>query len=60
MAQLALRTGCNDLAGTMFTDDVSIDAGASDVSYVDPAVMERIVSDIGRRLRQRTTLYEMV
>jgi len=60
MTQVALLAGCNDLAGTMFTDDVSIDAGASDANYLDPAVMERIVSDIGRRLRQRTTLYEMV
>ena len=52
--------GGNDLAGTMFTDDVSLDAGASDAGYLDPAVIERIVSDIGRRLRQRMTVYEIV
>jgi len=60
MAQVALLCVGNDLAGTMFMDDVSLDAGASDASYLDPVVMERIVSDIGRRFRQRTTLYEIV
>ena len=60
MTQLALLWGGNDLAGTMFTDDVSVDAGASEASYFDPAHMERIVSDLGRTLRQRTTLYELV
>ncbi|MDP3397467.1 MAG: 5-amino-6-(D-ribitylamino)uracil--L-tyrosine 4-hydroxyphenyl transferase CofH [Methanoregula sp.] len=60
MTQLALLSGANDLAGTMFTDDVSGDAGASGSNYLDPKDMERIVTDIGRRLRQRTTLYEIV
>jgi len=59
MTQVALLCGGNDLAGTMFTDDVSLDAGASDAGYLGPAVMEHIVSDIGRTLRQRTTLYEL-
>jgi hypothetical protein len=43
----------------MFNDDVSLDAGAIDTGYLDPAVMEHIVSDIGRTLRQRTTLYNL-
>jgi len=60
MTQLALLSGANDLAGTMFTDDVSGDAGASGSDYLDPADMERIVTDLGRTLRQRTTLYELV
>jgi FO synthase subunit 2 len=60
MAQLALLAGANDLAGTMFTDNVSGMAGASGSDYLDPADMERIVSDIGRTLRQRTTLYELL
>jgi 5-amino-6-(D-ribitylamino)uracil---L-tyrosine 4-hydroxyphenyl transferase len=60
MTELALLSGANDLAGTMFTDDVTGDAGASGSDYLDPEDMERIVSDIGRILRQRTTLYEMV
>ena len=58
MTQLALLCGGNDLAGTMFTDEVSVDAGAGDASYLDPVVMERMTADLGRTLRQRTTLYE--
>ncbi len=60
MTQIALLAGANDLAGTMFTDDVTGDAGGSGSDYLDPADMERIVADIRRRLRQRTTLYEFV
>jgi FO synthase subunit 2 len=44
----------------MFTDDVTGNAGASGSDYLDPKDMERIVSDIGRTLRQRTTLYELL
>ena len=36
MTQLALLSGANDLAGTMFTDDVTGDAGASGSDYLDP------------------------
>jgi FO synthase subunit 2 len=60
MTQLALLSGANDLAGTMFTDDVTGDAGGAGSDYLDPKDMERIVSDLGRTLRQRTTLYELV
>lgn len=60
MTQLALLSGANDLAGTMFTDDVTGDAGASGSDYLDPADMGRIVTDIGRKIRQRTTLYDLV
>ena len=60
MTQLALLSGANDLAGTMFTDDVTGAAGASGSDYLDPKDMERIVADIGRTLKQRTTLYELV
>ena len=48
MTQLALMCGGNDLAGTMFTDEVSVDAGAGDASYLAPAVMERMTADLGR------------
>jgi len=60
MTQLALLSGGNALAGAMFTDDVSGAAGAAGSDYLDPADMERIVSDLGRTLRQRTTLYEII
>jgi FO synthase subunit 2 len=60
IAQAALLAGADDLGGTMFCDDVSVDAGGEGADYLDPAEMERIAVDLGRRLRQRTTLYEMV
>jgi len=60
LGQLALLAGANDLAGTMFSDDVSGDAGAAGSDYLDPAMMEIIVRDIGRPLRQRRTDYSLV
>ena len=60
LGQLALLSGANDLAGTMFSDDVSESAGASGADYLDPAEMERICHDIGRELRQRLTDYTLV
>jgi FO synthase subunit 2 len=60
MSQMTLLAGGNDLAGTMFSDDVTADAGATDADYLDPSVMERMVSDLGRTLKERTTLYELV
>jgi len=59
LAQMALLSGGNDLAGTMFSDDVSGEAGASGAEYLDPAEMERIVADIGRVLRRRLTDYTL-
>ena len=60
MSQMMLLAGGNDLAGTMFSDDISANAGASDADYLDPVVLERMVSDLGRTLQERTTLYERV
>ena len=58
MSQMMLLAGGNDLAGTMFSDDVSVNAGATDADYLGPRVMNRMVSDLGRTLQERTTLYE--
>ncbi len=60
LSQVALLSGGNDLAGTMFSDDVSVDAGASAADFFDPVLMERICKDIGRPLRQRLTDYTLV
>jgi 5-amino-6-(D-ribitylamino)uracil---L-tyrosine 4-hydroxyphenyl transferase len=60
MSELALVSGANDFAGTMFADDVSKEAGADSAEYLDPSDMERIAGDLGRPLRQRKTLYELV
>jgi FO synthase subunit 2 len=60
MAQMMLLAGGNDLAGTMYSDDVSTNAGAIDADYLDPIVMQRMAADLGRTLRERTTLYGVV
>jgi FO synthase subunit 2 len=60
LAQMTLLAGGNDLAGTMFSDEVTVDAGTTDADYLDPVVMERMVTDLGRTLKERTTLYELI
>ncbi len=60
MAQLSLVAGANDLGGTMFEESISKGAGAVNTDYLDPAEMQRIAEDVGRILRRRTTLYELV
>jgi len=60
LSQVALLSGGNDLAGTMFSDEVSAQAGASDAGSFDQVLMERICKDIGRPLRQRLTGYTLV
>ena len=60
LAQLALLSGADDLGGTMFEESISKGAGARDTDYLDPAEMRRMAEDLGRTLRQRTTLYRLV
>lgn len=60
LSQVALLSGANDFAGTMFSDDVSGDAGAAAAGFLDPVLMEAIARDIGRPLRQRRTDYTLV
>jgi FO synthase subunit 2 len=60
MTQIMLLAGGNDLAGTMFSDDITVTPGATDADYLDPLMMDRLVSDLGRTLQERTTLYEPV
>ena len=60
LAQLALMAGGNDLGGTMFEESISREAGAENTEYLDPSEMKRMAEDIGRRLQERTTLYEFI
>ena len=60
MAQLGLLAGADDLGGTMFEESISKGAGASDTDYLDPADMKVMTDDLGRELKQRTTLYDLV
>jgi 5-amino-6-(D-ribitylamino)uracil---L-tyrosine 4-hydroxyphenyl transferase len=60
MAQLGLIAGGNDLGGTMFEESISKGAGATNTDYLDPAEMQRVAEDLGRTLRRRTTLYDLL
>ena len=60
MAQLGLIAGGNDLGGTMFEESISKGAGATNTDYLDPREMKRVAEDVGRTLRRRTTLYELI
>ena len=60
MVSLLLLAGGDDLGGTMFEDEVSVDAGAEEAAYMDPAAMARIAADLGRRLCRRSTTYELL
>ncbi len=60
LAQLGLLAGGNDLGGTMFEESISREAGAENTEYLDPSEMKRMAEDIGRRLQERTTLYEFI
>lgn len=60
MTQMALLAGADDLAGTMYLDDVTGEAGGGMGEYLDPKEMEHICADLGRVLAERTTLYSIV
>ncbi|SCL74779.1 FO synthase subunit 2 [Methanoculleus chikugoensis] len=60
MAQLGLLSGADDLGGTLFEESISREAGARDTDYLDPADMQRMAGDLGRMLRQRTTIYDLL
>jgi FO synthase len=54
----ALMAGVNDLGGTLMDENISRAAGASHGQAMDEEGFRAIVEPIGRRLEQRTTLYE--
>jgi FO synthase subunit 2 len=60
LAQLGLIAGANDLGGTMFEESISKGAGAVNTDYLDPKEMQRVAEDVGRPLKRRTTLYEIL
>jgi FO synthase subunit 2 len=60
LAQLGLLAGANDLGGTLYEESISKGAGARSAEYLDPEDMKRIVEDLGRPFRQRTTLYQLI
>ncbi|ACL15785.1 5-amino-6-(D-ribitylamino)uracil--L-tyrosine 4-hydroxyphenyl transferase CofH [Methanosphaerula palustris] len=60
MTQIGLLSGGDDLGGTMYVDDVTVDAGAKEAAYLDPTEMGRICKDLGRPLIERNTVYQPV
>jgi FO synthase len=56
-AQAVLRSGANDLGGTLMNESISRAAGAEHGQEMPPEDMEALIREIGRTPRQRTTLY---
>ncbi|MFL6822486.1 MAG: 5-amino-6-(D-ribitylamino)uracil--L-tyrosine 4-hydroxyphenyl transferase CofH [Xanthobacteraceae bacterium] len=55
-----LRSGANDLGGTLMEETITRAAGASHGQEMTPAEMERAIRSIDRRPRQRDTFYRTV
>ncbi len=53
-----LRAGANDVGGTLMDENISRAAGAVHGQEMDAAALERLVEPLGRRLAQRSTLYQ--
>jgi len=52
-----LRAGANDMGGTLMNESISRAAGASHGQEMPPDAMISLMNSIGRRPRQRSTLY---
>ena len=52
-----LRAGANDLGGTLMDETISRAAGASHGQEMPPSRMQELIRSIGRKPRERTTLY---
>ena len=58
-ARQLLRSGCNDLGGTLMDENISRAAGASHGQKMTEDSFNAVVAPLGRRLAQRTTLYSV-
>jgi FO synthase len=56
-AQRCLEAGANDLGGTLMNESISRAAGAAHGQELEPRQMQRLIAELGRPYRQRTTLY---
>lgn len=56
-ARAALQAGANDLGGTLMNESISRAAGTEHGQEMGPATLDALAESIGRRPRQRTTLY---
>ena len=55
-----LRSGANDLGGTLMDESITRSAGARHGQEMTPVQMETVITLLGRAPRQRTTLYQEV
>jgi FO synthase len=58
--KVALRSGANDLGGTLMDETITRSAGALHGQEMTPAMMEATIRQIGRTPRQRDTIYRDV
>jgi FO synthase len=56
-AKYCLNAGANDLGGTLMNESITRAAGAEHGEELPPDAMERLIADLGRAARIRTTLY---
>jgi FO synthase len=56
-AKICLQAGANDLGGTLMNESITRAAGAEHGEELPPDAMERLIADLGRTARIRTTLY---
>jgi FO synthase len=55
-----LQAGVNDVGGTLMDENISRAAGASHGQHVDENELGELVTGIGRRLRRRSTNYQLL
>ena len=60
MAQIGLISGANDLGGTLYEESISKEAGATTGTFLDPAEMKYLATDLDRPIRERLTDYTLV
>lgn len=59
-AMQLLQGGVNDIGGTLMDENISRAAGAAHGQGMDPAQLAPAVSALGRRIVQRSTIYQTV
>lgn len=56
-ASACLSAGANDLGGTLMNETITRSAGASHGQEFNPEQMDDLINSLGRKSKQRTTLY---
>ena len=58
-AAVMLQSGANDLGGTLMDESITRSAGGVNGQNFDVTAMHALAANLGRPLRERTTLYQM-